>query len=175
MKYQNNFQRNCYYILFFLIFIVLLSYWALFGILARYTDNGLSEDLAHVAIFSVEAFHNDHTSLELLLTDKKQTSLSYIITMINHSEVAVSYQVILNFEESLPKGISITLDGTSANISNDNKTFTFDVIKEIKSNEKKEVSLNFSIDNLSFLKDEYNIQYQSEFNFNLDVKFVQID
>lgn len=175
MEQQNSYKNHwCYRTLTILLFLVLLSFWTLSGILAKYTSVTVKDDFARVASFSVEAI-GETNNPELLLTSINQISSDYKITLTNDSEVAVSYQVILTFDESLPKGIVLKLDDKEPSVSDDRKTFTFEVIKGIEVNSSKEVILHFQVDNLSFLDNEVGMKYETSLDFHINVKFVQID
>ncbi len=112
---------------------VLLSFQLIPGMLARYaSDSAPSGDGGRVAKFNVRiepVTPKKHINLQL--TDNEtygDLSDSYNFLVYNDSEVAISYKVILHFEQPFPnEGLFISASGfnNQSTLSEDRKSVTF--------------------------------------------------
>lgn len=141
---------------------------------AKYTSRASGSDSARVAVWNVDASSNgsnlvincaDASAVDQVMTD------TYGLTVTNDSEVAVSYDLIVVFNQALADEITLTLDNNAiaATTTTDNKTFVFSNVGQLGvGSTSKDHTLTFSV--------TYNdIDEDYSYNFQVTADFEQID
>lgn len=161
-----------------LILLVGASFWMLSGLLARYVSSASEEHSARVASFHVAA--KGAKGNPEVDSGSAVPSAVYEIFLENHSEVAVSYDVVVAFEDALPEGAKVTLEeSTPSIISEDKKTLTFSAAGTLAASSgapvKETIELKFSTDEatVAALSNVSGNKLSSQ--FQVTVNFVQID
>ena len=97
--------------------------------LAKMVSTAGGSDSAQVAAFIVEAEEGTPSALKIdCNTDIKTASYTFAVTNTKDgktAEVSVKYDLIVTLPEALPAGVTMTINGKSANVSVDGKTHTF--------------------------------------------------
>lgn len=174
-----------------LFMLVLVSTCMLAGLLAKYTVTSSSQDEARVAAFSVSAANvlADSNS-EMDLGAIKPLAV-YALDIGNQSEVAVSYDIVLNLSENLPEGIDVHIadnkDGSSlVNVTAEvdqkllgvlGEKYKFKDVGQMAPNSK-------TVKYLIFVPNENNTvynylgteaEYEETVDYTIDITFTQID
>lgn len=92
--------------------------------ISKYVTMGSGSDNASVAKFDVVVTPGANSSLSINLNNS-QTAATYSFSVKNNSEVKIQYDVVVTFQEALPSGITLTLDGSAYTSSSSSKVFTF--------------------------------------------------
>ena len=165
-----------------LLLLVLVSFYCLVGLYARYGDRKNSEDGARVATFAVET---DLDRISLGLGDGVAPSFTIggedevdgaVIPFYIHngSEVAVTYDVTADFGTPLPDYVTLTLtDGTvTRTLSADGAqtAYTFADFGFIGVGEDTSLTLSLTVSDLTAITDEVSIPTAA-----LTVRVVQVD
>ena len=106
-----------------LLCLTMVSIHLTSGLYARYTVSSTSHDSARVAKFDVSADVQPATDAE-----DKPIEGQFILTVTNHSEVAVEYQIVVSLSDRMDAQIVNPVDVTETNektISDNKKTITF--------------------------------------------------
>lgn len=96
--------------------------------LAKMRSTASGSDSIQVAAFIVEA--NEGTPSELLIDcNTYKTTASYTFAVTNTkdgkpAEVSVKYDLIVTLPEALPAGVTMTINGKAASVSEDGITYT---------------------------------------------------
>lgn len=140
---------------------------------AKYTSRASGSDSARVAVWNVDASSNesglvincaDASAVDQVMTD------AYGLTVTNDSEVAVSYDLIVVFNQALADEITLTLDNNAIpDTTTDNKTFVFSNVGQLGvGSTSKDHTLTFSV--------TYNdIDEDYSYDFQVTADFEQID
>lgn len=160
---------------FILLFLAGVSTSLVSGLYARYTSTGTGNDAARVASFEVNAVtDNEDTEYDM----GREAIARYKIALKNNSEVAVSYNITLTFENELPNGVKPVIAGNDGSVSADQKIFIYENIGEIPIGSEAEKVLEFVPDGSSIL-DNYSREEDQEWAvenaFHVNVEFVQVD
>jgi hypothetical protein len=110
--------------------LVLISGWAISGVLAKYVTGGSSGDSANVAAFSVTEGAFETKSIDLLPGSGTQNDKNtFDITVTNNSEVAVKYTFTMELTGNLPLKIATANkeELTKGNDSDGNMTWSTNV------------------------------------------------
>ncbi len=109
--------------LLFVTLITTLLSWCTVGVFARYSTTVSGTATLRVAKFDVEITYPDAPPTFALTADEPGT---YEFTVVNNSDVAVNGTVKVDFTETPPAGISLTVNGTQT-LSTDGveKSFIF--------------------------------------------------
>lgn len=91
-----------------LLFLVMVSFWMVSGLFARYTSSSIGTDDARVASFVVHAVEIDGKDMSMDLGDSEPIAI-YALQVQNKSEVAVRCDVSITFNDALLAGVGITL------------------------------------------------------------------
>ena len=104
-----------------MLLVTFISCHVISGTVAKYVSSEGSSDGARVANFTVTANGNGTGALNL----KYGESTSYTLQVNNTSEVAVTYQVIIQFADDVQNKLDVTLDNKSGSYDSANHSFTF--------------------------------------------------
>lgn len=156
-----------------LLCMTLFSTSMLSGLYAKYIAKNNGEDSARVAKFDVEAagLSGDIT----VDASIGQTNGEYKFTVTNKSEVAVSYDLVVTFDQALPDGVSLTLQGYGLSISEGN-TFTFSKIASLAPGMVgTEHTLTFQLDLNAFTEEVSGESVSKTVSFTATIRCTQID
>lgn len=155
-----------------LTILVLLSFHLLSGLLAKYNSLQKKTDSAHVAVFSV-GVTGSTASLEMTSSDGD--GADYILTLINDSDVAVSYSVTLKFDSAPPDGLSITLDGDAFRKVTGENVLSSPKKGSLAAHSQTQLTLRFEADWNEFAAAGSEDTLSVEKSFEATVDFVQIN
>lgn len=155
-----------------LVVLTCISTAMLSGILGRYTASGSGGDSARVASFSVSAAGKNPDSTAVGASSGTAT---YVLTVTNNSEVAVSYTVELEFDAALPDWVTITLGDSAMVISADRKTATATVSGVLAVGGETTENIVFTASTAGLTQSAAGVNTSQTFQFTANVKFVQID
>ncbi len=158
-----------------LLILTLLSLRLTGGLFARYRSMSASSDEARVAKFDVDSKISDDVTIDCKTGDNG----TYTVTVTNNSEVAVSYEIVVKFNEAIDTDqLSVTIEGADVEIS-DNKTFKFtnDAWKFSPNSGEATHTLKFEVTKWDFVTGSVDPQESETFelNFKVDVTATQID
>ena len=156
-----------------LLCMTLFSTSMLSGLYAKYIAKNNGEDSARVAKFDVEAagLSGDIT----VDASIGQTNGEYKFTVTNKSEVAVSYDLVITFDQALPAGVSLTLQDYGLSISEGN-TFTFSKIASLAPGMVgTEHTLTFQLDLNAFTEEVSGESVSKTVSFTATIRCTQID
>ena len=156
-----------------LLCMTLFSTSMLSGLYAKYIAKNNGEDSARVAKFNVEAvgLSGDIT----VDASAGKTNGEYKFTVTNNSEVAVSYDLVVTFDQALPAGVSLTLQDYGLSISEGN-TFTFSKIASLAPGMAgTEHTLTFQLDLNAFTEKVSGESVSKTVSFTATIRCTQID
>jgi hypothetical protein len=110
--------------------LVLISGWAISGVLAKYVTGGSSGDSANVAAFSVTEGASETKSIDLLpgSGDADKDKNGFHVSVTNNSEVAVKYTFTMELTGNLPLEIATDDEAlTKDSDSDENMTWSTNV------------------------------------------------
>lgn len=131
--------------------------------LARYTASATGSDSARVARFSVSATASADQPSTLTLDSAEGTSGEYAFEVMNDSETAVQYTVVVG---NLPPDVCVTMGDQKVTITAENDTAIFDAINLEPGKTDKGI-LTFTA-----LEDAESDLYE---DISINVQFEQID
>ena len=136
---------------FVLLCLVILSVYMMGGLLAKYSTTGKGSDEARVAKFDFNVQGTPNTD-KIVCTAVSGDNGTYTVTVQNQSEVAVRYDLALNFTSGDPSGISYGFSPATRDLAvgqSGSSTLTFtvnwDVFTENKTGEDASETLDFSV------------------------------
>lgn len=176
MKFETQFNISQFMFrtMSVLLVLVLCSFWMICDIFARYASNDAASDFSKVASFNVTAVA-DETETNLTLDDAI-VAKEYNIYLKNNSEVDATFKVTLVFEESLPNGINIKIDGRDYSlVSGDNKVFVYDNMGELAGMQDRTLIMLLSIDRDVFTEEYNDVEIEEILRFTTKVYFEQVD
>jgi hypothetical protein len=154
-----------------LLCMTLFSTSMLSGLYAKYTAKNNGEDSARVAKFNVTADWEDVT----VVASSVQTNGEYQFTVTNNSEVAITYDLVITFDQALPTGVSLTLQDYGLSISKDN-TFTFSKVASLAPGMVgTEHTLTFQLDLNAFTEEVSDESVSKTVSFTATIRCTQID
>lgn len=177
-----NFGEKVMFLAGILFCLVLITTAMLGGLFARYASTEDGADLARVAKFDVAAAL-DKEELSVFCT-KSIDQGSFIITVSSKSEVAVSYDLVVQLDEILPEGITAQLQAgeqlLTQTASEDGLTLTFSQEGTMPANPDtpRSYTLSFLVDWETFTKKNRDAVKESEtaeIGFTVIAEIVQID
>ena len=140
------------------------------GIFAKYARSSTASDTARVALFRVSAEGDKENQIDF---SEGKTAAEYTVRVTNDSEVVTAYDLTLSLKKPLPSGVSVTLDGTAPQISDDGLVLTFSPGKMLAVSSSADAQLRFFAENpIDFPSGD---SYQESFSFDVTVRFVQVD
>lgn len=156
-----------------LLCMVAFSTSMLAGLYARYTAKGRGDDTARVAKFgvTVEGFSKDVT----VDASEGETSGTYTFTVHNENvEVAITYDLVITFEQPLPAGVSLRLgEKTVTPVGN---TYTFSNIASLAPGTLgEEHTLIFTLNLDDFTENASGPSVTETVNFTATIRCTQID
>jgi len=170
-------------ILFCLILITMSMMGSLF---ARYVGNGKADDAARVAAFDVSAAMlpvpdagSELHQVDVVCETTAQQDGIFTITVTNNSEVAVTYDIVIRFDEELPAGVSLSLDGTKKELAADHSV-TFEKVGTLPAGklQANDHSLAFTIvwaESHLVGRNQQQKETTLGLDFTVDVTVVQVD
>lgn len=156
-----------------LLCMTLFSTSMLSGLYAKYIAKNNGEDSARVAKFNVEAagLSGDIT----VDASAGKTNGEYKFTVTNNSEVAITYDLVITFDQALPTGVSLTLQDYGLSISKDN-TFTFSKVASLAPGMVgTEHTLTFQLDLNAFTEEVSGESVSKAVSFTATIRCTQID
>jgi hypothetical protein len=154
-----------------------VSYWSLFGLLARYTVKNTQSSTARIASFTVSA--TGEGKKDIISYESKVSTYDYNITVNNDSEVAVSYEVTVLLGNTFPAGVTATLNQkaplSTTTEADGSTTLKFGVIGTLEVAKSAVDTLTISVDWTQVPMTEQVETYRQEVDFSVSVQFVQID
>lgn len=163
-----------------LLCLTLISMHLTGGLFARYTTTAQASDSARVAKFSILGEKTDDVSVVC----GQGNDGSYTITVINASEVAVTYGITIQFNEAFDSDkLGITLkEGETVKpgtLSGDDKTMEYGTLGSLAPGGEQEYALVFSISDWTYVTadatDPTTETYSKELNFTVNIHAEQID
>ncbi|MBR4635951.1 MAG: hypothetical protein IKO51_06250 [Clostridia bacterium] len=134
------------------------------GIMARFVSRTDSADKARAAKFDVSVSASDTTATLSL----DQNTAEYSMKISNHSETAVSYSLIITFENDVTDLITAKVGDREFHPDSSGKIICIDDIGVIQAG--KDVDAVFSL-----IVNNAFINGLTEIVFSTDVRFVQVD
>ena len=108
-------------IVILLLFLVIISFYLMTSLYAKYTAGASPSALARTAAFSVTGTsYGDNITVESI---SPPYSSDYLFSITSESEVAVKYDVTVSFAETIPSWITLLLDGVAGTQSGNTATF----------------------------------------------------
>lgn len=155
--------------------LMLISVSLMSGLYARYTTSGSGSDDAGVAKFDVTA--TVPGNIDVTFADTEISKNIYTITVTNKSEVAVRYDVVLEFNTDIPDYLTVSLSGVDeSQVTREGKVITFKNVADLVSNTGVDTrTLTFAVDGALLTDGETGESVSADFTFNGTVKCVQID
>lgn len=139
------------------------------GMFAKFvSSSGIESESARVASFNVGA-KLDQTAYTVDLNDKTEggKTVSYTVELSNKSDAAVSYTIVLTFNDEVKDFIAAELDGKSAQADESGEVFVWENAGTLDPHTlSKSLVLKLIID---------GAPEDGEYNFNVNVTFTQID
>ena len=158
-----------------LLCMTLFSTSMLSGLYAKYTAKNNGEDSARVAKFNVEAagLSGDVT----VNASQADAAGIYQFTVTNHSEVAITYDLVITFPSGIPPYAQVSLDGKSGTPDGNSITFS-DVASLAPAAPSKNHTLTFTVnmsklDSLTYSADGET--YSQKVTFTATIRCTQID
>lgn len=146
-----------------LLCLVLVSSHLTSGLYARYTSSSTGSDSARVAKFEVETSGADE-NISVTADNSGSNNGTYIITIENKSEVAVSYNVSYQLTPVLgdsPAGVSAALDSNTGELAAGAAPVTH--------------TLTLSVDWAAFTQGQTGANVSKDISFTVNIHFEQID
>ena len=157
-----------------LLCLTLFSIYLAGGLYAKYVNYSGSGDTARVAAFSVDVVPADNT-LVTISVSKGEDKGTYEFDVVNESEVAVKYDILLTFAEDLPDYLGVTLNGAVGNVLSP-KEIMFENAGTIAPNAGAvNNSLVFKVDVDDYLSGAVGESYTYNIGFAASVRCEQID
>lgn len=133
-KIQNLIPKLMYFVIITTIIVTTFS-------LSRFESAKAGSIDAKVALFVVNATGSDKDSMSIDCNSDNPTT-SYDIVVTNKkdnaiSEVAINYDIVVEFSNSLPSGISLTLSNKTIETTDENKIYKFSDIGSFDANIEK--------------------------------------
>lgn len=165
-----------------MLVMVCVSTWMLAGLLAKYTGYGEGTDIGRVAAFHVITEGTPDTQ-NVDASTGATPSGSYVITVTNKSEVAVTYSTYITLSEAIPEWLQVQLNSKVYDqISDDKKTLYFyntGVLGLTDADRSETVPLTFTVTNPEEMANnsqaDEGMDYSKTLDFDVYVNFVQID
>lgn len=155
-----------------LLCMTLFSTSMLSGLYAKYTAKNDGNDDARVALFKVEAGWSENVTVNASVGD---TQGNYTFTVTNDSEVAVRYDLIVTFDQTLPAGVSLALQDYGLSLS-DGNIYTFHNIASLAPGTTGTThTLTFTMDPDAFTKSESGSSVTKTVSFTATIRCTQID
>ena len=169
-KYCGNIMMRVAAVLFCL---VLISTHFMSGLYARYISRGEGEDDARVAKFEVSSEWAGTVNIDVT----KTTEGNFTFKVNNLSEVAISYDLVLTFENDFPTYLSAEIGTKTGTVDVDGKTVTFEKLESLPSaTEGATNTLLFTVTNVDgFTKNAVGNTHSEVLNFTAIIDCVQID
>ena len=153
-----------------LLCMVAFSTSMLAGLYARYSTKADGEDSARVAKFNVAADWKDVT----VVASSVQTNGEYQFTVTNNSEVAITYDLVITFENDVLKYLDVSLDGVTGAESGNTVIFS-KVISLAPATTDTKRTLTFTVDLEKFTQPATGESYEETLAFTATVRCTQID
>lgn len=160
-----------------LLCLTLFSMHLTGGLFARYTATDTASDSARVAKFRVTGELSDGVTVDCAAG----SSGSCVLTVTNHSEVAVSYGLDIRFEEALGDLWTVSLmDGATKKPGTiDGETIHYGTLGSLAPGGQKSYSLEFTVSDWTYVTtaavDPASVSVSKELNFIVDIHAVQVD
>ena len=157
-----------------LLCMTLFSTSMLSGLYAKYTAKNDGGDDARVALFKVDVDGNLADGI-IVNASVGDTQGKYTFTVTNDSEVAVRYDLIVTFDQTLPAGVSLALQDYGLSLS-DGNTYTFHNIASLAPGTTGTThTLIFTLDPDAFTKSESGSSVTKTVSFTATIRCTQID
>ena len=156
-----------------LLCLTLFSIYLAGGLYAKYVNYSGSGDTARVAAFSVDVVPADNT-LVTISVSKGEDNGTYEFDVVNKSEVAVKYDILLTFAEDLPDYLVVKLNGAVGTALSP-KEIMFENAGTIAPNAGALNSLVFKVDVDGYLSGAVGESYTYNIGFAASVRCEQID
>ncbi len=183
---KSNRNRYLMYTVVILFWLVMVTSGMVAHLYAKYESEGLESDAGRVAGFNVGAkgsYKEGYSNVLVSVLESDKPGV-YYITVENKSEVDVRYDIIFKYGNKANTGLKQKMNITLADFDNVNKrvqsldlnTITFSDVGILESNggskSKQTKTMNFNIS----AEDYYDHMVAGEtFDFDIDVRFVQVD
>ena len=185
---KSNRNRYLMYTVVILFWLVMVTSGMVAHLYAKYESEGLESDAGRVAGFNVGAkgsYKEGYSNVLVSVLESDKPGV-YYITVENKSEVDVRYDIIFKYGNKVISntGLKQKMNITLADFDNVNKrvqspdlnTITFSDVGILESNggskSKQTKTMNFNIS----AEDYYDNMVAGEtFDFDIDVRFVQVD
>ena len=140
---------------------------------SRYRVSGNADDVARVAAGVVEVTYDDNTNISLVRPSNDGTLVEDFNFEVSNknSEVAIGYDVVVQLDQALKDGVTMTLDGQTVTAEADN-TYTFSSMGTFTAgvSETKEHTLSFAGD-----FDTIKPGTDDTYNITISIRSQQID
>ena len=156
-----------------LLCLTLFSIYLAGGLYAKYVNYSGSGDTARVAAFSVDVVPADNTLVTISVSKGEDNGI-YEFDVVNESEVAVKYDILLTFTEDLPDYLVVKLNGAVGNVLSP-KEIMFENAGTIAPNAGALNSLVFKVDVDGYLSGVGGESYTYNIGFEASVRCEQID
>ena len=155
-----------------LLCMTLFSTSMLSGLYAKYTAKNNGEDSARVAKFNVEAagLSGDIT----VNASQADAAGTYQFTVTNHSEVAITYDLVITFPGGIPDYLQTSLPDKAAVKSGNTITFS-DVASLAPATADTPRTLTFTVDLEKFTQPAAGESYEETLTFTATIRCTQID
>ncbi len=181
---KSNINRKIMCTVIILFWLVMITSSLVAHLYAKYGSEDQAGDVTRVAGFNVGAigsYKSGYDNIMISVVEDKEPGV-YNIMVRNDSEVDVNYDIIFKYGENvknntykgLREKLQITLNGNEPTKKNDDSSIiTFSDVGILESNgDYRYNELKFNIS-----QDDYyaNMVPNEIFDFDIDVKFVQVD
>lgn len=160
-----------------LLCLTLISMHLTGGLYARYTAYDTGSNSARVAKFSIAGEISDDVTIDCAVGN----SGDCILTVTNHSEVAISYDLDLRFLETVGDLWTVSLKDGETVISGtvNGKTIRYDEVGTLGPGGQKDYFLEFVITDWTYVTldatDPTMESVSKELDFTVDIHAVQVD
>ena len=153
LKMQNLIPKLMYFTIVTTIIVTTFS-------LSRFESAQAGSIDAKVALFVVNATGSDQDSMSIDCNSDNPTT-SYDIVVTNKkdnaiSEVAINYDIVVEFSDSLPSGITLTLGNRTINTTDENKIYKFSNVGSFDANVEKSNNHTITITGSNEVLTAYN-------------------
>lgn len=165
-----------------LLCLTLFSIHLTAGLYARYTASSESTDTARVAKFSIGRSLSEDVTVEC---DTGDETGEYTVTVNNQSEVAVTYEIAVLFTEELDERLTLTLDKTpedetdehiEGTLSDDKKAMAFGTIGSLTPGASDTHKLVFAVKDWSYATENATgTTGERQLAFTVSITAAQID
>lgn len=160
---------------FILFVLTLISMHLTSGLYARYTATSTGSDGARVAKFDVKGTVSENVEIDC----KSNNSGEYVITVVNDSEVAITYDIDLVFKKNLNANkVSVTIDGKGG-IWGNTSTLSFKSVGVLAPETQTETghTLVFNVTDWTYVTNEVSdaASAEKELDFTVRIHAEQID